>query len=147
MPHRNKTRSSRSKHGAHGVTSGLVGKPLSGGRSVITHSAFILLDSSTTCCLTVKVERVVTPKGPVAGATVWVAATTGGIYSSGVTDSQGHVCLVAAMNSPIEITAYAPSSPTFPVGVTATAPNLVSGIGDCGNSTKCPLIATVQIDF
>lgn len=99
-----------------------------------------------TTCITVKfVDVYGSNAGPIANALVEATGVNYSTISSGYTNSAGLVCLLVKINSPILITGYDP--PGNPIGpVNVTSPNVVSGAGDCGNPTLCPVITTVEQD-
>lgn len=105
-------------------------------------------DPLDTTCITVKfVDVYGGNQGPIANALVEAQGVNYSTISSGYTNSQGLVCLLVKINSPVVINAYDPAYPTTPIGpVNVTSPNIVAGAGDCGDPVKCPLVASVEQD-
>jgi len=105
-------------------------------------------DPLDTTCITVKfIDVFGSNQGPIANALVEATGVTYNTISSGYTNSQGLVCLLVKINSAITIKAYDPLYPNFPIGpLNVMSPNIVSGASNCGDSTLCPLIMTVEQD-
>jgi hypothetical protein len=113
--------------------------------------AFNLDEPQTTTCVRIKiVDPYINDTGSngVAGATVTVSGVQSG--TSATTDANGFICVFVQQGDTCTVSASGSngtSNYATPHPVTFTAPNIASGPGDCGDPAKCPLVATVSIDY
>lgn len=100
-----------------------------------------------TTCVTVQVTNFYDGSG-MAGFQVTAHGSQYDFY--GTTDANGFVCLVVQKNATFTVTAQGTFGGSLwgtPHPSTFSSPNLSSGAGDCGDSTNCPFLGTVPVDF
>lgn len=107
-------------------------------------------------CVTIKVVDYYGPTPmPNAFVTAYGGVTAGGgMYTTtGITDSNGLVCLLVQRNASFTVDASGTTAGGSSYGTNPspqgpfTSPNFSSGAGDCGNPSLCPLVGTVEVDY
>lgn len=106
-------------------------------------------DPTTVTCVTVKVVKIWNGQ-PMGGITV--TAKGDDYESSGPTNSDGLTCLLVRRNTLIHLSAYGEVGTsvwmTYPwVDTVVNVPDIASDASDCGDSVKCPLVATLEVDL